>query len=307
MSIVSPMTRVLKADEIGIAPHNAPRLLLPDPRTVFQQRARRLHYLADGHDLAAWLLFCHALSLAQGRLVDRVQIEDGEAQASLSLALTERSWGYWQALLAELIGATTHSPHSPPTQVGKGLTPEALALVKTLQTWPKATWQTQAQALLLGEDGVTPEAAPFLGAALQVEWTLRASQLPTAIHAAYQGESAVCPVCGSHPMVSLVHTGDPNHGVRYLVCTLCQSQWQAARAKCTNCDSPKEVVLLGPSEKAPIQGECCEVCQSYVKLLSLPREVQLDPCADDLATLGLDVMLEQEGYGRAARNLLSAY
>lgn len=304
MSIVSSTTRVLKADEIGVAPHSAPRLLLPDPRTVFQQRARRLQYLADGHDLAAWLLFCHTLSLAQGRLVERVQIEDGEAQASLSLTLTERSWGYWQALLAELIAV--NAPNLPASG-SKGLSPEALALVKTLQAWSKDYWQTQAQAVLLGEDNVQAEAVPFLGAALQAEWTLRASQLPAEIHAAYQGESAVCPVCGSHPMVSLVHTGDPNHGVRYLVCALCQSQWHAARAKCTNCDSPKEVLLLGQSEKDPIQGECCDACHSYVKLLSLPREVQLDPCADDLATLGLDVMLEREGYGRAARNLLSVY
>lgn len=304
MSIVSATTRVLKAEEIGHAPHQAPRLLLPDPRTVFQQRARRLAYLADGHDLATWLLFCHTLSLAQGRLVERVQIEDGEAQASLALTLTERSWGYWQTLLEELVMATTHHSFIPK---GQGLTPEALALVKTLQTWSQSEWQIQAQALLLGEACAHAEALPFLGAALQAEWTLRASQLPAETHAAYQGESAVCPVCGSHPMVSLVHTGDPNHGVRYLVCSLCQSQWQAARAKCTNCDSPKEVVLLGQSAKAAIQGECCEACQSYVKLLSLPREVQLDPCADDLASLGLDVMLEREGYGRAARNLLSVY
>lgn len=293
MSVLSPTTRVIQANEIGVAPQVAPRLLLPDPRTVFQQRARRLHYLAEGHELAAWLLSCHALSLAQQRVVDGQVAGAALASPALSLELTDDSWRYWQALLAEC---------SQPLSAG-GVSP-LLPVVQGLQAWHQAQWQVQAQALLLGDEVlVAPEAAPFLAAALQVEWTLLASQLPAEVHAGYQGESALCPVCGSHPMVSLVHTGDPNHGVRYLVCSLCNSQWHAARAKCTNCDSPKEVALLGQSEKDAIQGECCDACHGYVKLLSLPRDVQLDPFADDLATLALDVMLEREGYGRAARNL----
>lgn len=304
MSLVSSQTRLVDADNITQLDSSAvPHLLLPQAKSLFRQRARRLRHLAKGHALEVWLLFCAELCDTQEKLTADMSapaLDANKAKTSLTHGMPpigiadwqadEVSWQIWQRFIT--------------TFPLDNAQPERHALVVSLRAWAKATWQYQAKALLRGQDdSVPPEAAPFLGAALQLEWTLQAEKLPSELAQLHQGESTLCPVCGSHPMVSLVQIGDPTHGVRYLVCSLCQSQWHAPRAKCTNCDSPRPVQLLGESEKAAIQGECCDACNSYVKLLSLLRETQLEACADDLASLALDVSLNQEGYGRTARNL----
>ncbi|HPE60224.1 MAG: formate dehydrogenase accessory protein FdhE [Thiothrix sp.] len=298
MSLVS-RDRLVDAGNMGAAGMAAPRLLLPEARTLFRQRARRFSELAAGHPLQDWLQFCAVLSeVQQQRVLESPLPVAGVPAVSetapwLAAGVSDDSWTCWRSLLDGLQADAGHAG------------PALAALRESLQAWSRPHWQAQAQAWLQGEvDAVPAEAAPFLGAALQLEWVQRAAALPVALSHQHQGEPLLCPVCGSHPMVSLIHIGDPNHGVRYLVCSLCSSQWQVARAKCTNCASHKPVSLLGETPQDAIQGECCDVCHSYVKVLSQVREVQLDPCADDLATLGLDVMLVREGYGRAARNLL---
>ncbi|WP_020393558.1 formate dehydrogenase accessory protein FdhE [Thiolinea disciformis] len=307
MSLVSSQTRLVDADNITqIGSNSVPHLLLPQAKSLFRQRARRLRYLAKGHALEAWLLFCAELCDTQEQLTATISVphlDATKAKTSLQHGMPpisiadwqagELSWSTWQSFLDQM--PLEHAPN------------ERKTLVQHLKTWDQTTWQHQAQALLLGHtERLTPEAVPFLGAVLQLKWTLQAEKLPTELAQLHQGETALCPVCGSHPMVSLVQIGDPTHGVRFLVCSLCQSQWHAPRAKCTNCDSPTPVQLLGETEKSPIQGECCDACNGYVKLLSLMREAQLEACADDLASLALDVSLHKEGYGRTARNLFLA-
>lgn len=304
MSLVSSQTRLVDANNITqLVESTAPRLLLPQAASLFHQRARRLRHLAQGHILEAWLLFCADLCETQEKLIGSTVVPElDQAKAAISLKhgmppisindwqISEQSWQTWQAVVQNF-----------PLENASSARQE---LVQQLQDWDQATWETQAQALLLADvEKVQAEAAPFLGAALQLEWTLQAEKLPSELAKLHQGESPLCPVCGSHPMVSVVQIGDPTHGVRYLVCSLCQSQWHAPRAKCTNCESPKPVAFLGESEKSSIQGECCDSCNSYVKLLSLMRDAHLEACADDLASIALDVSLSNEGYGRTARNL----
>lgn len=291
MSLVSATTPLVAAEQLGVASTAAPRLLLPEARTVFEQRAQRFHTLIPSHPLAQWLSFCTHLAEVQHELVPQIIIAPSYELADLAIThwQADSSWAYWQQVLQAMLGKVT--------------APEQQALIEQLQMWDQAQWQAEAQALLLGNELSHPEAAPFIAAALQVEWTAKASHAPLPKQADLPTDAPVCPVCGSHPMVSVVHTGDPTHGVRYLVCSLCNSQWYATRAKCTNCDSPKPVNLLGESSEAAVQGECCDACHSYVKLLSLLKDIRLDPCADDLATLGLDTALTEAKYQRAARNL----
>lgn len=294
MSLVSATTRLVSADELGVASSATPRLLLPDARTLFAQRAKRLHSLAQNHPLAQWLNFCAELAAVQDMLANQSTSTSIYTRADLSIEhwQAESAWHYWQEVLE--------------TMLTQAITAEQKALVEQLKTWDKSQWQSEAQALLLANELQHPEATPFLATALQVEWTVKASQLTPIPQNELPTDAPLCPVCGSHPMVSVVHTGDPTHGVRYLVCSLCSSQWYATRAKCTNCDSPKAVSLLGESSEASLQGECCDHCQSYVKLVSLLKDIHLDPCADDLASLGLDMSLHEAGYARAARNLFLA-
>ena len=44
---------------------------------------------------------------------------------------------------------------------------------------------------------------------------------------------------------------------------------------------------------------CCSECRSYVKILYQQKDPSLDPVADDIASLGLDLMVRETGLRRA--------
>ena len=51
-----------------------------------------------------------------------------------------------------------------------------------------------------------------------------------------------------------------------------------------------------------VKAETCESCHGYVKILHQHKEPALDPVADDVATLALDLLLRELGYRRGAVN-----
>jgi len=53
-----------------------------------------------------------------------------------------------------------------------------------------------------------------------------------------------------------------------------------------------------------VQAETCPECRGYLKLCRLERDPHLDPWADDLATLALDLLVEQQGFERGGLNFL---
>jgi FdhE protein len=77
------------------------------------------------------------------------------------------------------------------------------------------------------------------------------------------------------------------------------------RIKCSNCESTHGInhYTLEGSNGA-VKAESCEECNSYQKLLYLEKDLQMDPQADDLATLALDMLMDNEGRLRGGPNLL---
>lgn len=295
--------KILQPGEIqGMPMDDTPLLVVPhDAAALFQDRAKRLEHLAHEGELPDWLVFCAGLARAQSACVARVGLLPLDADAAreslrhglppLSITTWVAGEG-WQAARLAMIEALAASGL-------KG------APAESLTRWRDAPADVSvAQArdfLAANEDAVTPEFAPFIGATLQLIWTASAAQL-AAIAPVHKGESALCPVCGSHPVASVVRTGNRDSH-RYLVCSLCASEWYAPRARCTNCDTPKEVSLLGLTRESAVQGECCDDCHGYIKLMVQSRDPQLEVVADDLGSITLDLALAREGYLRTGRNL----
>ena len=75
------------------------------------------------------------------------------------------------------------------------------------------------------------------------------------------------------------------------------------RIKCAVCGSTKgigyEEIEGGPGT---VKAETCEACRSYVKILYQHKNPALDPVADDVATLALDLLVRESGYRRGAVN-----
>ena len=84
----------------------------------------------------------------------------------------------------------------------------------------------------------------------------------------------------------------------------------SSRVTCTSCDTDKGVKYLalqaeGASETdAAARAETCDECKSYLKIFYQEKDPNLDPTVDDLATLALDLLVDEQGYARSGPNLL---
>jgi FdhE protein len=140
----------------------------------------------------------------------------------------------------------------------------------------------------------------LLAAGLQVHFARLAAQL--AADDLKLVADGACPVCGSPPMTSAV-VGWPNaHNTRFCTCSLCGTMWNVVRVKCVLCTSTDGVSFREVEGSASVKAETCEKCGGYVKILYQVNDPSLDPMADDVATLGLDMLLAEEGWKRGGRN-----
>ena len=117
-------------------------------------------------------------------------------------------------------------------------------------------------------------------------------------------QGGLCPVCGSHPVAGIVRIGGAQQGLRYLSCSLCATEWHMVRIKCSSCESTRGIsyyVLEGSN--GAVKAESCDECNSYLKLLYMEKDHQMEPVADDLASLALDVLMDETGKARGGPNL----
>jgi FdhE protein len=117
-------------------------------------------------------------------------------------------------------------------------------------------------------------------------------------------------VCGSLPLASLVHSKGSLAGSRFLVYSLCAAEWHLVRIKCANCHSTKGIAYLEiEGTGGPVKAETCDECRTYTKIPYTEKAPEADAFADDLASLGLDLLVGVAGWRRAVPNpfLLSGH
>jgi FdhE protein len=167
--------------------------------------------------------------------------------------------------------------------------------------------EAEAQAeLLLGArpTGVDAPAAPFMMAALQVYWAAMAASLEVR-EVTQIDVPGVCPVCGTLPVCSIVRADKRYQGYRYLHCALCATEWHMVRIVCSHCQA-NEGIAYHSIEGGPeaVRAESCEKCHTYRKILYQEKDPNVEPVADDLASLALDLLMTEEGYHRGSGNPL---
>ncbi len=264
----------------GLVPGQSPSpLRLPDPATLFQRRAARLRALASGHSLGDWLSFVATLADAQHALA---------ATPAVSSAPADQWPRDLHALLARL---------------GDDVPPSARAALAALRHADTDTLAALAAHLTDGAlESADLAAAPFVAAALQVAWTRHAAGVDASALAPHATAGA-CPVCGGAPVAGVMQVGMESGGLRYLHCGLCHTAWHHVRAACVACGDGKDVSQrFVEGQDGPVRAETCDACHSSLKLLFLDKAPDLDPVADDLATLALDILIGEEGYRRIGAN-----
>jgi FdhE protein len=302
------MQRILEPGQIeAFAQRSVPRIRLPDRDKVFAPRAARLRQLGEtgaiGHSIAEYLHLMAALVEAQQTALasfhatppDSAQIaRTREFGMPLLHATSWRRDDRWRDMLAQLCAST---PADSP--------PSVREVCDRLHRCSPEQIETQTDALLAARTAeIDAAAAPFLMAALQVYWIDLASRL-TIDDAARVDAPGVCPVCGVLPVASVVRTDSRSQGYRYLHCALCATEWHMVRITCSHCRSTKGVTYQS-IDGAPgfVRAECCDECRTYRKILYQEKDANVEPVADDLASLALDLLLSEAGYHRASGNPL---
>ncbi|MBI4987544.1 MAG: formate dehydrogenase accessory protein FdhE [Rhodocyclales bacterium] len=299
------MTTLLEPGQIPQASGEPPRVLAADAKDVFAHRARRFTQLAEGHPLGDYLRFMGRLAQAQQRALDAmpaVPVPDDAAQSQSRQhgmpVVPAQSWrrdSAWRKALRAIL-----------EEVAPAASEAAAVTLKAIGQLDDAALEALADRVLRTElYGVHADKLPFVAAALQVYWTRLATQLG---HATPQplDVPGVCPCCGALPSASVIGASPELPGLRFLHCSLCNTEWHLTRASCTACDAGESAVAYQHIEgdKGLVQAETCDVCKSYLKLVRRDKDASADPVADDLATLALDILVDESGFSRSGPNLL---
>lgn len=299
----------------------------PARDTALAERAMRLRQLARGHAMGDFLAFMADVALAQqGQLKalavaadvplpDAAMLDAAARRGVPPLPATD--WPRdpaWHRVLRALVA---------------DLLPRAPAAARvTLQRLAEADevfLERQADALLHGvSTGLDLATAPLVGAALQVMWMHLVAEVVRQHTALGQpfgrlDDATVCPCCGSRPVASLTCQAGDAPGQRYLQCGLCATQWHMVRTRCTHCGSTASMAYhsldaldaaddaddgAARAAQAAVQAETCDDCGHYLKIVHRERDPFVEPVADDLATLTLDLLVSETGKARHGVNLM---
>lgn len=273
-----------------------PLVFYPSAKTLYTHRVERLQALAKKSPFSDYLNFCLQIAQLQANLVKQQPVElhqsiplnnDNPPLSLINLPLSD----VWQKYLNQLLQAISDT------------TPQITLVIESLLKNSAEQLQQKALYLLNGElNKIEGNESIFIWSALSLYYCQLASQIKGKAIAENTDNSWLCPVCNSMPVASVIQMGG-NNGLRYLHCSLCESEWYVPRVKCTSCDDLQHIEYFSlDNTLAAIKTECCHACQSYLKIFDQDKDPHLEVIADDIASLILDIKTEEEGFAKSGIN-----
>jgi len=279
--------------------------LAPNRETLFADRAVRFAKLAEDHAYGDYLRFLGRLTTLQHECLQQhpavpladeaALLRDREHRLPPFSAAGWRRDPVWRSHLQHIIAGLRDDA-----------TAQATAGLDLLARTSPMELETLADRVLANDYAVeTAGTLPFIAAALQVYWTWLAAAPKLTEKLIRLETPELCPCCGSLPVASVVRVSGEISNLRYLHCSLCNSEWNRMRAQCVLCAGSQHLDYrrIEGAGKA-VQAECCADCQIYLKIMRQDEDAQVDPVADDLATLVLDMLLDESGLQRLGPNPL---
>ncbi len=276
-------------------------IVLPDPGRRFSRTAARLEQLADGHAAEGWLAFMAEASRAQAAAAANMPTPRAPDEAAVAQAVGarippiaadgHRRAAAWRDGLAALLESFDAAMFPASTA----------AAIADLRRRDATETERLADAFLRG--GVDPADAGavfWIAAALQVYFARLAATMRTDDLRLLERRD-LCPCCGSTSSASVITASGQNPGARYLYCSLCSTAWNHTRAVCIVCGGSRTLALRGvEGDSGLARAETCDECGTYAKVFYEAKDTGVDAYADDLATLGLDMMVGEAGWSRHA-------
>lgn len=291
------MSETKKAARPGVIPE-PPFVMLPDAAALFDRRAARLRFLADGARLGPYLEFLAGIVGCQAALVRELPPAEPLPDDAISRALAGVMPPIDRATLAD--AAELHAILDRLLELTAGMAmPEAAEAARRALTDADREVRGEGLAQVLSGEVPGEDAGPALFAAAAVQ--VYASRLAATLDASRLRpvRVGVCPCCGSRPASSIVVADKRAEGARYAACPICGTLWNEVRIKCLACGTTKGIGYRALGEDAVIKAEVCDECHSWVKILYATRDTALEPIADDVASLGLDTLMAGSDWRRA--------
>jgi FdhE protein len=276
---------------------------LPEPETLFGERAQRLKALAAGHTLSPYLTFLGEIATIQHQLAATLPLVPPHLIA-VPEDITDAAHPPLDRTRFMVNEPVIHAADALFSRLKEVALPAQAqdAIERFLASTPDQK-QAALQQVLAEPIPTTEVLAEYglVSAALQVVFTQMAARLDAQnLHPVGDG---ACPVCGSPPLTSLLVGWPGAHNTRYCACGLCGTLWNYVRIKCTLCGSTKGIAYQEiEGDAGTIKAETCESCRRYVKILHQLKDPELEPLADDVASLGLDLLVRETGFARGGVN-----
>lgn len=125
-----------------------------------------------------------------------------------------------------------------------------------------------------------------------LEWAA-AGVRPTLVGEMESWGRGCCPVCGGAPDLAVL-SGDP--AARTLVCSRCSTPWPYPRVGCPFChDADHQAYYTDGDRRYRLY--ICPLCRRYLKAVTAPPAESVDPWAERLLTIGMDLAAREAGYG----------
>ncbi|MGO4526113.1 formate dehydrogenase accessory protein FdhE [Microvirga sp. 2MCAF35] len=279
-----------------------PFVRLPDPRRLFEARKERLDVLAETGELAPYLRFIAGIAAVQSAIQDGLPVPELPPPDALDRA---REFGMPpldrnQTDIDDAVSETLRRLFDAVVSLAKPAEAQA-ALERVKAASPDETRDMVRHVLSDSIPAETIAEHVYVAAGLQVHFTRLAARLDK--DKLTRISDGTCPCCGGAPTSSLVVGWMEAEGTRYCSCSLCGTLWNVVRVKCVLCGSGKGIGYQEIEGGAgTIKAECCDTCRGYVKILYQQKDMALDPVADDIASLGLDLLLKDGEYRRGSFN-----
>jgi len=116
---------------------------------------------------------------------------------------------------------------------------------------------------------------------------------------------SVCPLCGARPQAAVLRP-EGEGGKRFLLCSLCLTEWEFRRVLCPVCGEGdyQKLPRYTAEEHDSVRVEACDTCHFYLKSIDMTIDGLAVPLVDEVASVPLDLWAAEHGYKKAESNLM---
>jgi FdhE protein len=131
-----------------------------------------------------------------------------------------------------------------------------------------------------------------------------AEYLAERTNSASESSPPLCPFCGSKPQLAVLRP-EGDGAKRFLLCSLCGTEWFFRRLLCPNCaeENKERLPVFTAAEFDYVRLDACDTCRTYLKSIDLSKNGRAVPVVDELATLSLNMWAQENNYQKVQPNL----